>query len=51
MSETGIENDTPYASRVAKRTEAGTGLLIAFVLVYIMAVAVVFLDMVMWRPW
>ena len=50
MSETGIENDTPYASRVAKRAEAGVGLLIAFVLVYTAAAVVVFLDLLVWRP-
>ena len=50
MSETNIENDARY-KRIVERAEAGTGLLIAFVLVYITAVAVVMLDMVMWRPW
>jgi hypothetical protein len=50
MSETNIENDARY-KRIVERAEAGVGLLLAFVLVYIAAIVVVFLDMMMWRPW
>lgn len=49
MSETGIEDDARY-TRIVERAEAGTGLLIAFVLVYIAAAVVVFLDLLVWRP-
>lgn len=49
MSETNIENDARY-KRIVERTEAGVGLLIAFALVYIAAIAVVFLDLLVWRP-
>ena len=50
MSETNIENDARY-KRIVERTEAGTGLLIAFALVYTAAAAVVLMDLLVWRPW
>ncbi len=50
MSETNIENDARY-KRTVERAEAGVGLLVSFVVVYIIAIVVVMLDMVMWRPW
>lgn len=47
MSETGIETDERYAKRVA-RVESGVSLL-WWLVVYGIAVAVVLLDVLVWR--
>lgn len=48
MSETGIEEERGYA-RAIERVEAGVSLLV-WVAVYAAAVAVVLLDVLVWRP-
>ena len=49
MSETNIENDARY-KRIVERADAGVGLLV-WLAVYGVAVVVVMLDMLVWRPW
>lgn len=48
MSETGIENEREY-TRVTKRVEAGVHLLV-WVVLYGIAVVVLLLDLLVWRP-
>lgn len=49
MSETNIENDARY-KRIVERADAGVGLLV-WLAVYGVAVVVVMLDLLVWRPW
>jgi hypothetical protein len=48
MSETGIEQEREY--KILKRVQAGIGLL-WWVLIYALAIAVLMLDLLVWRPW
>ena len=49
MSETNIENDARY-KRIVERVDATPGLLV-WLAIYGVAVAVVFMDLLVWRPW
>lgn len=48
MSETDIENDARY-KRIVERAEATPHLLV-WLAIYSVAVAVVFMDLLVWRP-
>lgn len=49
MSETGIEDDARY-TRIVERIDATPGLLM-WLAIYGVAVVVVFMDLLVWRPW
>lgn len=49
MSETNIENDARY-KRIVERADAGVHLLV-WLAIYGVAVAVVMMDLLVWRPW
>lgn len=48
MSETGIEGEVGYATKAQARVDAGVSLLV-WVLVYAIALTVVWLDVFYWR--